>query len=883
MEHHMDRKKQVILAFPVNSEPNRLLRLDKEMTAISESTHGSKYEFHAVNFKNAQDFGEKVIQYGPSIVHVCGHGDEKGFTSESGINVVPKDLNEYINYWSTKKGTSLRAIFLNFCDSINFGFKLANRFDYVIAQSCEFEDSFAIEFVKKFYFELKMSNNFEECFELTKIHFAPTKKFGPVLIKNGKIIDNFPRNRFLEGSHRVQTLWQFAYAFLRLDQLPSGGWGKTLSSWMKKIGRDEIKDTGHMRKLGGTDITAYGFSIFTNFLRKALSEDDCSSFLRTNNVIVQICDTFKEKTTTDGAVGADHQPRAAKKNPKVRIRHSLMGALAFIHYQKMLGASETINELSNICNYLRNNLDKWQEDQSHLFAMTGAALKLRHSLSLPVSNLNDPDRIALSAKLDIVIPEMMKGANVRLYYEPRPPLPDLKADNHLSGNMFRPYNDFWRMERSSFLMHAHQFLTDDGNAFIQEVSVEIKNRFKTIILELFNDVATPYNKQQPQKSLIKYHRLLQGTGRQPPRDWGLSAEFAALLSTEAVRLLLLSTEDLTRNDYDEILEAIKCALIATFDSYDYDMNHGCFTYTQGCSFARILQLIDSVDYSCLLNIDKEITDLYAQGVTKRGISDLLNTIASFGPGSNDQKEEINAQAMRDLLLVKLESGEYTSDLLHEKFFSMTKTPMEEFYNKYAEQHILRYLKTPVTQLVTDSIEFVNIISTSKNKIGLDIGCGPGQYAKLLVEKGYEMHLLDISSTMLDTARSLIDNPKVSFHQVDLTLDNWGLSQKNYDLIFASAVLIHFPRIERFKIYTKLQCLLKPNGFLFVNFKYDDHTLIGEENRYFTYFSNPDSAEEELEEYFKIISRTTSVNITDMFQEKKIIKWVNFYCRKLLDE
>ena len=71
----------------------------------------------------------------------------------------------------------------------------------------------------------------------------------------------------------------------------------------------------------------------------------------------------------------------------------------------------------------------------------------------------------------------------------------------------------------------------------------------------------------------------------------------------------------------------------------------------------------------------------------------------------------------------------------------------------------------------------------------DLGCGPGQVARYLHERGVEVTGIDLSPAMIERARRLV--PGVQFHQGDMTaLD---LAEGAFAGIAAFYSIIHIPR------------------------------------------------------------------------------------------
>jgi 2-polyprenyl-3-methyl-5-hydroxy-6-metoxy-1,4-benzoquinol methylase len=190
-------------------------------------------------------------------------------------------------------------------------------------------------------------------------------------------------------------------------------------------------------------------------------------------------------------------------------------------------------------------------------------------------------------------------------------------------------------------------------------------------------------------------------------------------------------------------------------------------------------------------------------------------------------------------------------------------------------------KTSTKGYLTDKIRHYFNWKTTNKKTALDVGCGAGQYAEILEKMGFEVYLLDASNKMLELARKRLKNPPQSVAPVNIFASSWGYRDESFDLIFASAIMIHVPDSERNHVYSTFYRLLKPDGYLFVNYKIDDHTLISIDGRYFAYYRDAAAIEQELKNYgFNIDYKTVQTNSKDMYLAPKFIQWANFYCTKI---
>jgi 2-polyprenyl-3-methyl-5-hydroxy-6-metoxy-1,4-benzoquinol methylase len=94
---------------------------------------------------------------------------------------------------------------------------------------------------------------------------------------------------------------------------------------------------------------------------------------------------------------------------------------------------------------------------------------------------------------------------------------------------------------------------------------------------------------------------------------------------------------------------------------------------------------------------------------------------------------------------------------------------------------------------------------------LDVGCGAGDLAKRLKEKGHEISGIDLSSDALSHAR---EHLKENF-AFDIEGNDWpaNLMSRRYDVIVVSEVIEHLfdPR----ELIKKLKPLLKKNGYFII--------------------------------------------------------------------
>lgn len=103
----------------------------------------------------------------------------------------------------------------------------------------------------------------------------------------------------------------------------------------------------------------------------------------------------------------------------------------------------------------------------------------------------------------------------------------------------------------------------------------------------------------------------------------------------------------------------------------------------------------------------------------------------------------------------------------------------------------------------------------------DMGCGPGQVARYLHDKGVKACGIDLSQGMVERARSL--NPDVEFRQGDmLALD--GVADDSYGGVAAFYSVIHVPRPSLAQALGELKRVLRPGGVLLLTFHVGRETI-----------------------------------------------------------
>ncbi len=103
-------------------------------------------------------------------------------------------------------------------------------------------------------------------------------------------------------------------------------------------------------------------------------------------------------------------------------------------------------------------------------------------------------------------------------------------------------------------------------------------------------------------------------------------------------------------------------------------------------------------------------------------------------------------------------------------------------------------------------------------VHLDFGSGVGVTSQLFASRGYETHLGDVSTSLLDFARFRLDRRGQAATYLDLSVAD--LPAERYDVITAIDTLAHVPDVA--DVARRLHATLRPNGWLFANVDVRSH-------------------------------------------------------------
>ncbi|MDP1371840.1 class I SAM-dependent methyltransferase [Acinetobacter lwoffii] len=132
----------------------------------------------------------------------------------------------------------------------------------------------------------------------------------------------------------------------------------------------------------------------------------------------------------------------------------------------------------------------------------------------------------------------------------------------------------------------------------------------------------------------------------------------------------------------------------------------------------------------------------------------------------------------------------------------------DYYNKHAEE-----FTASTFQVDMESLYQPFLAELPEGTRIFDVGCGSGRDTLAFKNKGYQVDAIDYSEELVKKASRLTGIPikLKSFYEVD--------DYEAYDGIWACASLLHCERNRLKEVIGKLVSALKPNGVLYMSFKY----------------------------------------------------------------
>ncbi|ENN97387.1 MULTISPECIES: class I SAM-dependent methyltransferase [Pseudoalteromonas] len=131
-----------------------------------------------------------------------------------------------------------------------------------------------------------------------------------------------------------------------------------------------------------------------------------------------------------------------------------------------------------------------------------------------------------------------------------------------------------------------------------------------------------------------------------------------------------------------------------------------------------------------------------------------------------------------------------------------------YYNQNAQTFSDSTLNVDMSALYREFLPYV-----VQNGHVLDAGCGSARDAAYFKSQGFSVSAFDASPALAELASSYLQQPVEvkTFQELECV--------NKYDGIWCCASLLHVPKAELPQVFLNLQNALKPNGVLYVSFKY----------------------------------------------------------------
>jgi ubiquinone/menaquinone biosynthesis C-methylase UbiE len=197
----------------------------------------------------------------------------------------------------------------------------------------------------------------------------------------------------------------------------------------------------------------------------------------------------------------------------------------------------------------------------------------------------------------------------------------------------------------------------------------------------------------------------------------------------------------------------------------------------------------------------------------------------------------------------------------------------ESYNKYASEYYDNINILPHLNWLNEFCQYLGF-----NSEVLDLGCGFGKDSKYFIERGFNVTGIDLSAKLLEIAKKEV--PRANFLLMDIR--DLRFMENSFSGIWASASLLHIPKIDIQKTLDSLRAVLKKNGVIYISLKegtgeyFEADMRYGKDAlKYWSYYS-PNEARSIIKKVgFKIIKEKTFKTKSDYSTHP----WIEYLCRK----
>ncbi|MCR5205037.1 MAG: class I SAM-dependent methyltransferase [Lachnospiraceae bacterium] len=148
----------------------------------------------------------------------------------------------------------------------------------------------------------------------------------------------------------------------------------------------------------------------------------------------------------------------------------------------------------------------------------------------------------------------------------------------------------------------------------------------------------------------------------------------------------------------------------------------------------------------------------------------------------------------------------------------------DYYDNNAQKFVSGTLDVEFTETQDKFLSYL-----PESGMILDFGCGSGRDTRYFLSNGYKVDAVDGSETLCKIAaeNTGIKVRQMLFSQLD--------EREKYDGIWACASVLHLTKDELRTVLNKMIRAVKPNGYIYISFKYGEFEGYRGE-RYFTDFT-----------------------------------------------
>jgi SAM-dependent methyltransferase len=648
---------------------------------------------------------------------------------------------------------------------------------------------------------------------------------------------------------RALSMQQFGLLWLLLDQLPSGGWGRSTMRWMAESTVDvpvPYPDNWHTE--GGIESACLACLLLSRVL--PLNGRWWTDFKR----------YVDERRTAIGTYGTKSPARDGGWKTVDHPRHTAMILLVLSRRPDAPLFSADINlSLRSLFSSQAQAKLKADRNPAMLYAVVSSLLG---EVTEPArfKSLEESTRRVIQKWRREFLPELAERACASFLeqapgLEPMAPAgaaPDPTRPDHF-GALVYPYGGFARMQTYTHLSTALLTPPFADRRFMDRLALGI-----SALVDAYLRYAEATGEEENPLSDLALSDLrypdTRGVRPFPAAahpDLSCTALLLAVLTRPPLMDALFAGRDAER--FARVSRMLTWDLINLFDRYLVNPN----LYRYGCAqaFAAVVQVPIAVRSSggeqvTPVGIDAEgislaVEKARAEGLCEKSIGQLVDNLL-FSPGGNTSPAaNVFSLSLRRLLLDLCRPGVWPEGRFD---FSSPESDQDSLVEQTVSAYAEPTFAERFTQVWGDRIEteyadtFLGALRDCPAPSILDAGCGSGQYARYFMDQHTTAHVViaDASEAFLAKAAARVwpdARPDVDAC-IRMRLDQIGhWWQDAFDGIWCLGPMVHFPPKTAHAVLRGMHAALRHDGVLFVSFQVSNTRLQTDDNRYFHHYAD----------------------------------------------